>query len=43
MTDLRGNFDVFIDDDGILRVKGRLEHSSLPFLQVSNFIKQRFY
>ena len=43
MTDLRGNLNVFIDDDGILRVKGRLENSSLPFLQESNFIKQRFY
>ena len=36
MTDLRGNLTVFIDDNGILRVKG-----TALFLQVSNFIKQR--
>ena len=31
MTDLRGNLNVFIDDDGILRVKGRLENSLLSY------------
>ena len=31
MTDLRGKVNVFIDDDGILRVKGRPENSSLPY------------
>ena len=31
MTDLRGNLNVFIDDDCILRVKGRFENSSLPY------------
>ena len=32
MTDLRGNLNVFTDDDGILRVKGRLENSSLSYI-----------
>ena len=31
MTDLRGNLNVFIDDDGILPVKDRLENRSLSY------------
>ena len=31
MTNLRGNLNVLIDNDGILRVKGRLENSLLPY------------
>ena len=31
MTDLGGNLNVVIDNDGILRDKGRLENSLLPY------------